>query len=625
MPISNFDFKLIDRFLGYNSARDKTSLDPRYLIRGSKNVFRKESGTMSIRPGLKRRGSADSTSAGVKSAFVWENSAGNTRHVRVANSIFQVESDIVTSGTYVWYNLQSSLTSTRYVFDAWWDDVDKKDVLLFVRGDSNLFRWEGGIGKIASTTATTVVLNATVASLGFDTTSGTVLINGTSYTYSGTSGSTLTGVSGDPTGEAVDSVVLSAVTTSASTPNATFENDFLKIINNQVYIGSYGSRAMYISEDDDYLDYTVPSPRAPGDPEFLVFDSLLRGIGVKGGQAHISAGDSDWYSVEFKQITVSTTLTEQTIVSRVNAAGQEAAMGHEYITNYGDNIVYLSRGKQLKILGEFTNLEGKNFATLSLPIKTELKNETFVPVQADTSDGEVKAIKGRIYINAVTNGKTYIFETREFIDESGQLVAERFWQPPQIWGISNIVVLSGEEHGHSIANPQVYQLWDTDQYFDDNPSDDIMPYDAVMRMAYRHSEKRNELLNFDLMYLEGYMSPGTELKARVYYNYQGSSSLQEVIINDPEANKSAKFYTGFMAPGIGDSSLGDNPLGEGLTDNEILQEQLPKFRKMAGVPQIDCFEYALQVYSEIADSQWEILLLGANAVQSKREPVFLRT
>ena len=37
--ISDFNFKIIRQFRGYNSGRDKTNLDPRMAIRGSQNVY----------------------------------------------------------------------------------------------------------------------------------------------------------------------------------------------------------------------------------------------------------------------------------------------------------------------------------------------------------------------------------------------------------------------------------------------------------------------------------------------------------------------------------------------------------------------------------------------------------
>src|SRR3990167_5283251 len=102
---NTFDFTLIEDFPGYNSASDKTKIDPGFLIRGSKNVYKKLSGTIASRPGLKRRGSADSTDAGVKAEFVWNTNVDTTRPLRICNNKLQVESDIVTTGTYVWYDL----------------------------------------------------------------------------------------------------------------------------------------------------------------------------------------------------------------------------------------------------------------------------------------------------------------------------------------------------------------------------------------------------------------------------------------------------------------------------------------------------------------------------------------
>ena len=620
--VSNFEFTLIKNFLGYNSSSDKTTVNPQFLIRGSKNVYKKQSGTIAIREGQKLRGSTDSTNAGVIASYVWEASNGVTKPLRIANSKLEVESDIVTSGTFVWYTLQSSLTLTRYVFDVVWDDTLKKDFLIFVRGDSNLFRWDGGIGKIVSTTINTIVLNDTVASLGFNTTSGSVVINGTTYTYSGSSGSTLTGVSGNPTGEAVNSVVISAVITNATTPASGVENDFLKVINNQVYVSSYSSRLVYVSSDSSYTSYTVPATPVPGDPDLITLDNLGRGIGVINGEAYVSAGFSDWFRIRFNQITVGSTLTRQTLVDKLELSGLEAALGHEYISNTGGYIVYLSRNQEVKLLGVFTNQQQVKPATLSLPIKDELKQVTFSPAQGTTSDGELISVGERIYVSSATDGKTYIHETRESLTNDGNLIAERFWQPPQTWSISRIAVISGVVYGHSIANPQMYELWDTNQWHDDSPSGEDLPYDAILRMAYRSHGSRYGILDFTSIFYEGYMTQDTPLNGKVYFDYQGFSSLQEFEISTSE--RPAKFFSGFLNLGLGESSLGDNPLGDGLTDDELIQEQLPKFKRIKDINKVDCSEYLLEVYSGTVDSRWEIIALGANVSKNKRNATFLR-
>ena len=80
-----FEFQLEDNFKGYNSSRDKTNLGSGWLVRGSKNVYKKLSGTIATRPGLKRLGIADGTVAGIKSGDTWYTSKGKTRPWRVVD------------------------------------------------------------------------------------------------------------------------------------------------------------------------------------------------------------------------------------------------------------------------------------------------------------------------------------------------------------------------------------------------------------------------------------------------------------------------------------------------------------------------------------------------------------
>ena len=92
----------------------------------------------------------------------------------------------------------------------------------------------------------------------------TIIINGHTYTYTGGQDTdTLTGVSGDPTGEAVGSIVLQAVVIVSNTPvTSGYSNDFIKVVQNQLYVGSYSSRTLYISANDDYTNYVIPTPQS---------------------------------------------------------------------------------------------------------------------------------------------------------------------------------------------------------------------------------------------------------------------------------------------------------------------------------------------------------------------------
>lgn len=599
-------------FEGYVSARDRTMMNPRFLVRGSKNVYFKRSGTIATRSGLKRRGSADATQADVKSSTEWDTSLGFTRPLRVANGKLEVESDIVSSGTYVWYTLLSGLTATRLIFDTWWNNTLKKDVLLFCDGSADLKNWSGAIGLISSTTVNTIVLTSTVASLGF-TSAGTVIINGTEYTYSGVSGSTLTGVGTDPTGEANNSVVLQKPTTNSNIIGSEFLVDFIKVVGNQVYYGSETSRLLYISTNSDYTDTTANSPRTIGDADILTLDEPPVGIGQRDGKAHV-ATRKGWYVISFNQITVGTDLTEQTIVEKKPMASKKGALRHEFISNVGDDLIYLSEDQQLHVFGTFRNINQPQFPSLSDDVFFELENEDF-------TGGHLKTAGDFIYLTAPNNGRVWLHETRTQVNSLGNIEKKRLWHPPFIWNISRIAVIGGIEYGHSNANPQLYQMWNTLQWEDDSPADEALPYDCVAAFSYRKL-RRDELVSFDKAFYEGYYAPGSEVISAIVYEYQG----ERTVIQAPIANQNVtpEAYIGDVGAALGEATLGDNPLGDIVSDEEADQELLPKFRIITDLEEQHVFEYQQRVYSTTSGSRWELIALGTNQAEADEESTYLR-
>jgi hypothetical protein len=729
-----FDFKIIDKLLGYNSASDKTNLPAGTLIRGSKNVYKKLSGTIATRPGIKRRGTVDTTEAGVKSEFVWDTNVGTTRPLRVCNNKLQVESDIVTPGIYVWYDLlitstllNPALTLTRFVFDTWWDNNEKTDRLLAVRGDDKVLHWGGGISKVSGGTAaggtgainsnsigsggtgyavgdlifitggptgsggvisvTTVNGSGVVTSIsgglvaaggeyvagttystttnsnggsGFTlivntvTTTSTltksdsskswaedgfalllptekkIIISGVEYSYSGgESGSTLYGVTPNPSGVVADSIAIQSVF-AASVPDVTgYDFDFLKTINNQVWYGSYASRVIYISADVTsagvlgFLNVVDSNSHVYGDADNIVLDNQAKGIGVKDGKVVLFAGHSDMYIITPNQNTTQSYtgtdgLTRYNFqkIEKKQLNGLSGALGHEFISNFGEYLVWLDQKNQLRALGTFSTVDSIVPTTLSLAVQTELSEDDF-------TGGHIKVVENTIYITAPNNARDWMYEIRDRIDESGQIISEKIWQPPQIRGISRFSVIDGVLYGHSNVNPQLYQIWDTEQWFDDHPSEEEMPYIPVMRFAYQNHGRKQGRLAFDMLYVEGYMAEGFDLKGTVYLDYQGASGIRDISISDD--TNLAKFFSGLDAPSLGESSPGDNPLGDGILEEGGGQENVPKFRVMPNVPiPKNCFEYSFEFYSVDTDCRWEILLFGTNARLASENAVFLR-
>lgn len=867
MATDNFTFDLSENFLGYNSSGDKTTVTKGTLIKGSKNVIKKLSGTVASREGLKLRTPADTTDAGIKTGYIWNTNRGNTRSIRVANSKLEVESSV--TGTRTWYELfatgalTTSLASTyvKYIFDTWWNPTEKKDRLVMVRGDDKILHWSGGITTVSSVTQAVAVIgdinmqtsnwsfsglttsntapesdsslnvdafilhykitgtassfqidvykdsdgiasnrvatgsgtangvitlsesnssgvtgSVTMAFIGADTTvssnillvswnitkqgtttwkeenfasqdvnvdftevaedsgqlaswvlngvnkdnstgmvlyftlvnsgstrtvrlfsrpnsdssfmvaSGSrnsdgsitltaqnssgvtgsvtvtysaddldvysnalvpqysaekkIIISGVEYTYkNGETTTTIAGVTPDPSAIGAGTIVIQSVLIADDEPIDGFGADVIKTIHNQLFVGSYNSRIVYISANivdpdfpgeggastaDDPFDFENTGTFVPGDPDSIMLDNPLMGIGERDGKALIFAGDSDLYVVT-PNVNVPVSFTDPisgtsrfmiTEVSRIRMPALTASKSQEFIGNFSGYLVWVDKINQLRALGSFANLSEIQPSLLSLPVQTELKDEDF-------SGGHLDVIGDTIHITAPNTGRDWLYQVRETIDAAGNITSERLWHPPQIRSLVKFGVIDGVIHGFSNKNPQLYEIEGTSIWHDETPEGTELPYACVAKFSFiQANREKTKLGKFDKTYFEGYLREGSEIEGTVFFDYGGATALQQFFVN--EIDKEAKFYSPITPLSLGQSSLGENSLGDGLVDDPAEQEQLAKFRAVRDLTAINCFEYALQVASVTPDARWEILRLGVNPEPATELPVFLR-
>ncbi len=648
-PTDIFDFKLVGDettpFLGYNSSSDKTRLKAGYMIRGSKNVQKKVTGNLASRCGRKRRGTVDATIGGVDSSAEWQSNVGVFHPLRVTSGKLQVESDIIEDGVFVWYDLleTSSAASpaanySRFVFDTWWDDTDASDRLVFVRGDDSILSWSGGIAVIESINGNTItkVGDETWAEAGFAIAvdgERKIMINGVEYTYDQASVATrtLNLTAGDVSLLATGMVAIQSVMAYGDLPVNNYKADYVMTVGNQLVVGSYSSRVGYISSDDvgnGFPDFTNSGAHIAGDPDSFTLDNLGRGFGTKDGKLIAFAGDSDLYEITLnKAVGISFTDSDSqtrfafTEVIKKRLPGLNAALGHEFIGNFGDYLVWVDQKNQLRALGSFTNENFIKPTTLSLPVQEELSEDDF-------TGGHLRVIADTIHITAPNTGRDWMYVMREKQNNDGSISSEKIWQPPQIRGISRFAVINGVKYGHENAYPQIYQIDDTGQWFDDAADSDEIPYNCVARFSYMQHGRREGLETFDKIYSEGYMAKGTPLGINAYFDYQGARAdnatggMRQMVIGSDASP--AKSWSNLIPPSLGDAFLGDNPLGDGILPEGGDQESLPKFRASTNVPQpLNFFEYSLEIFSTSVDARWELICLGPNVRLSNQMPTFL--
>lgn len=158
------DYSLVSDFLGYRAKEDVTNMPPGYLVQGSQNVLTTTSSRVSIRPGYTLDGQANATVTGIRSSCDFEMSVGGyVRHLRYGNAKLQYRyvaaagdywnGTTFTAGQVYWIDLLTGQTASKFRFTGFWDfDTELLQLLLMVRGDSNILMWSGGVTTIDSAT-----------------------------------------------------------------------------------------------------------------------------------------------------------------------------------------------------------------------------------------------------------------------------------------------------------------------------------------------------------------------------------------------------------------------------------------------------------------------------------------
>lgn len=150
-------FNVTKGFKGYVSKAEITELDPSFLVRGSKNVLVDYANRVISRNGYQLFGSANTGGTGIKASYEWDTSTAKQLPIRVWGGRWE----------FYWnnsWNLLKSGFATSYT--EWakvWDDNEKIDILLGVIADTNMYKWSGGVAKVASSTGTTLTKQGVLA------------------------------------------------------------------------------------------------------------------------------------------------------------------------------------------------------------------------------------------------------------------------------------------------------------------------------------------------------------------------------------------------------------------------------------------------------------------------------
>jgi hypothetical protein len=610
------EFDLVQSFLTYATKPDKSNTDRRFLVDGTVNMLIDDSEKVSSRKGYVNFGLLGESEVPIESSVEWSTNTSVDRYLRGTDDRLEVYiGDIGDVSFNSWETLEDGFTSVAFSFDTYWDNTERIDRLIFCNGTTNQYDWSGGMATFASATTNTITIQGslTAAQRRF-LTSGTrqFRIKDTggvwrTFTYTaGESTQTLTGVTGDPTAFTFDvgAPILQEVIIRANTPATTFSADFLRVINNQVHVGSRSSNTIYVSENDNIASFAFSSPRVAGEGALFTLDQPGRAIRVLRDFAVYFTKDY-LYRSSFQEITVSTTLTETATVKRLKTAAQQGALSHELTAEVENGIAFITEDQELLVVEDVNNTEQPLISNWSDIIKPDFD-------AADFTNGHMFLRRNRLYISAPNDSRVFINETRIGVDDSGNQRKRRFWQPPQNLPVRRFANINNAIHGHSSIASETYTLFqglrDRADLADDSSG---LPILHRLVLANYNAGRRSRLKNMSEEFTEGYISPATVIAM--------SFTFEKTKGETPLIDKEIKGSNTDIVYGLdeSDSSLGTESLGDSSLSGDDEGESLSKFRVITALNPVNFFDYELKFQSNDLDQEWKILATGPDVLLSK--------
>lgn len=611
---------LAEEALGYQTVKDPTNTDQRYLIAPSKNVLIDQNKKVRSRPGYTRLGSGSAAFAQCFGGKTWNTSKESDLPFRFNDGNWYVYLGIVDGVTLNDFSIiKSDLNTTnKKRVDFWYDDGEGIDVALLVEGTEHIFEWSGAVaivGSIPDGTHITKVGTTTWAANRFYTTGGNKVMvcvrTGTEYTYSAGESSTNLTV-GDSTGlVAGDILVQKVVDTTIASPADRNAHTIFQY-QNQIFLGSEEDEDVFISANDDYNDFTPSAPRLAGEAGLLTLTDPVRGFGQIGDDVIIFCGPSSAFKTVYKEVAVGTSITESLTALPIKSIGaQQGALNQESIISVGNALAYLSNEVALRML-ESTNIGGElQLRTLSNPVKPDFDVENW-------DDAAMIWAKNAIHIAAPTNGHVYHLEYVE--DADGKLV--RFWQPPQTLPISCWSIINDALHGHSNSVAETYVMFDKLSDYIANATmgepDDKVSVECVARWAYRTYGSRGVLKCFDEYFVDGEINAAAkDLKMGLNYDFGGSTQLIEKIIDGTD--------TGILQGVVEVNSLAQASLGaESLSGLLLPPVDARKFNVTFEIAKEDFMMLGPTFSTNEIDRYWAILSHGPNVTLSPRKNISIK-
>lgn len=599
-------FTITDKFFGYKDKRDVVKEDRGVAVSGSQNCIIVDGEKIGVRPGFKYVGKRSTDRYGILGGDSWKNSSGNQIMWRSYSDGTKGIMEIYYDGD--WEILEDGLVNGKLRWDTYWDTTEEIDLLLLVEGTASIWAWSGATATFASATNNTLTLQgggtwAERRWLTAGTRGGRIKDDAGvwhEFTYSGgEETATLTGVSIDISALTITAgnPIFQSVREAANTPSATAKNDFITNYLNHIIVFNEESRIVLGSVKDDYTDFSAfSSPRKPGESLLFTLDE------VPTASAKAPVGENLYIETRnyYYALTLqdSSDLTTQTIVINPTFIPDGGATNNLATGNIKNFITMITNEPTYDLLGNMLNVEGLRSESVSDDIKNYMDN-------TGVDEASIGYYKNASYLS--------IKSSTDFGSNNNILIRDlqnAHWETP--WTIPSLKVF--EHEGSLYTNsPSTKNTFKLLQGYSDGKdgTTEGAPISAKWFSSWDNFGLPFNQKEFDIIWVDGYITPNTTLKFYVSYDFGAETQSFELLGTDEDVIFSSS------GGGLGYYSLGNRSLGgrgETLSDTG-----LRRFRGFITVPARSFYEMQWSVQSNGVNFRWELVEIGFNVRKLNEE------
>ena len=512
------------------------------------------------------------------------------------------EEDTRNSNNGQWSILEAGLSRSRTLSDgttkllridfAPFNDTGTNQ-LVYCNGVESPRIWNGAIGKIASTTTTTITLNGstTAATRGFGAT-GSLIINGTSYAYTGLSSNQFTGVTSDPTGEAVGSGITQVVNTSSL--SAADKGSILLSAQQRLFMAGITAAPNRVTFSDigDVTNYTGSTPSDGGFEDFPQMNGDITALSFLGEWI---LAFSERKIIAFKFIFPSST----TRVTQLKDIADEGAATHKAVCKFGDQIVYITPTGGIKRITQIGAENIFNVEDLTEPLRPTIKDFVWDDAALEYDKRhKVFFAAGKSSTDVDDNDKAVML----WLTEDG-VGNKRFNLGIADWFIRDMTVFKQEVHFGSSVSSRSYRAFD-------GFTKDGGPYSWRRIERVELFDNAWEKKHVKFLGVRGEIVPGAKLNITLKYGTNGSISSQTMSISGTDTD----FVVQQPLNVLGGFQLGTEPLGG--TIDEI--GEMNPYSVIFELPHIYTREFQLWFESEGTTQRVSVDSYGFNVEDTEQ-------